>query len=296
MFDLDAYLRRIGHRGPCEPTLATLRALCAAQPAAVPFENIDPLLGRPPTLALDAVQAKLVGRRRGGYCYELNALLGAAMRSIGLRVVPLAARVVWMQPAGAPLRARSHMLLKVELPDDPSSPGAFIADAAFGGHLLGSPLRLPAGTAPEITAGPAGRERIVRCGDVEIDGEGAGAEYAVEAELPTGWQPMYRFMLDAQLPVDYEPLNWYTATHPASLFVGNLLVERLTPWQRAGLLNDRLTLQPHGAPPQTRRIESAEDLGEVLGEVFGIDLPVPAADLFERIPKGFDGPCTAGPR
>ena len=287
MFDLDAYLRRIGHHGPRMPTLATLRALCAAQPAAVPFENIDPLLGRPPSLALDAVQAKLVGRRRGGYCYELNSLLGEALRALGLQVVPLAARVVWMQPSGAPLRARSHMLLKVGLPDDPSS-GAFIADAAFGGHLLGAPLCLPAGTAAETAAGPAGRERIVRC--VGFDGDG----YAVEAELPAGWQPMYRFTLDAQRPVDYEPLNWYTATHPASLFVGNLLAERLTPQRRAQLLNDRLTLQPHGRPPQTRRIASADDLGRVLDEVFGIDLPVPAAELFERIPKGLDGPYVPG--
>ena len=91
MFDLDAYLRRIGHHGPRTPTLATMRALCAAQPAAIAFENIDPLLGRPPQLAPDALQAKLVGQRRGGYCYELNALLREVLLALGLQVTPLAA-------------------------------------------------------------------------------------------------------------------------------------------------------------------------------------------------------------
>ena len=107
---------------------------------------------------------------------------------------------------------------------------------------------------------------------------------------------MYRFTLDAQRPVDYEPLNWYAATHPASLFVGNLLAERLTPQWRARLLNDRLTLQLHGRPAQARRIVDADDLGRVLDEVFGIDLPVPAGELFERIPKGLDRPFMPGAR
>ena len=284
-FDLDAYLHRIGHDGPRVPTFTLLQAICAAQPARIPFENIDPLLGRPPRLARDAVQAKLVGRRRGGYCYELNALLREALRSLGMRVCGLAARVLWMQPPDAPARPRSHMLLKVDLPDE-AAQGPFIVDAGFGGHLLGTPLRLPVDAATATaTAVPAGRERIVRCG---------GDGYAVEVRLPAGWQALYRFTLDAQLPVDYEPLNWYAATHPASLFVGNLLVERLTPQQRAGLFNDRLTLQPHDGPRRTRRIDSAADLGRVLDEVFGIDPPVPAGELFDRLPKGLDGPLMPG--
>ena len=172
MLDLDAYLRRIGYAGPREPTSAVLTAICAAHPAAISFENIDPLLGRPPSLALDDLQAKLVAQRRGGYCYEQNALLRAALAMLGMQVTALAARVVWMQPAGAALRARSHMLLAVELPD--LAAGTFIADAGFGGHLLGAPLRLQPGIS-QLT--PTGCERITRDGD----------EYAVEAELAQGW-------------------------------------------------------------------------------------------------------------
>ena len=277
MFDLDAYLHRIGHTGSRDPTLATLRALCAAQPGQIAFENIDPLLGRPPSLALDAVQAKLVAQRRGGYCYELNLLLREALLALGMQVTGLAARVAWMQARDAPPRWRSHMVLKVDLPDT----GPFLADAGFGGHLLGGPLRLQPG---HVQVVPAGRERIVQAGD----------EFAVEAELSGGWEPLYRFNLDRYLPIDYEPLNWFTATRPDALFANNLLLERLTPQWRANLFNDRLTLQPHGEAPRTRRVESASDFGAVLDEVFDLVPPVSVAQLFERVPKGLDGPFVPG--
>jgi N-hydroxyarylamine O-acetyltransferase len=275
-FDLDAYLHRLRYEGPREPTFETLRSLCELQPACIPFENIDPFLGRPPDLSIDALQAKLVARRRGGYCYELNLLLRAALLSLGMQVTGLAARVVWMRPLDAPLRARSHTVLKVDLPGP--SAGSFIADAGFGGRLLGSPLRFESGLVQET---PAGRDRIV-----ETDGE-----YAVEAEMPGGWSPRYRFRVDPFLPIDYEPLNWYTATRPDSLFTNNLLLERLTPRLRATLLNDRLSEHRSADSVRARRIETATEYGRVLEEIFDLEIPVGADELFARIPKGLDGPC-----
>ena len=169
MIDLDRYLHRIAYAGLRTPTLAVLEGICAAHPAAIAFENIDPLLGWPPSLALDNLQTKLVAQRRGGYCYEQNTLLRAALLMLGMQVTALAARVLWMQPLDAPRRARSHMLLKVELAAD----GVFIADAGFGGHLIGTPLRLQPGIAQPT---PAGRMRIVQDGD----------EYTVESPVGSG--------------------------------------------------------------------------------------------------------------
>ena len=277
MIDLDAYLQRIAYAGPREPTLGVLTAICAAHPAAIAFENIDPLLGRPPSLAPEALHAKLIQQRRGGYCYEQNAVLRLALLQLGFQVTSLAARVVWMSPPEAPPRARSHMLLKVELPDAPQD--SFIADAGFGGRLLGAPLRLQPGVVQYM---PNGVDRITQ----HADG------YAVEADLGAssgGWAPRYRFTLEPHRPVDYEPLNWFTATHPRSLFVNNLVVERLTPALRANLLNDRLTLRPLGAPPRERRIMSSDEFAEVLDQVFDLLPPVPASELFARLPKGLDG-------
>jgi N-hydroxyarylamine O-acetyltransferase len=275
MFDLDAYLARVRYDGPRVPALEALQALCELQPACIPFENIDSFLGRAPDLSIDALQAKLVAQRRGGYCYELNLLLREALLSLGMQVTGLVARVVWMQPPHAPPRARSHTVLKVDLPG--ASAGSFIADAGFGGRLLGSPLGFAPGLVQETRAG---RERIVE----------SHGEYALEAEMPNGWSPRYRFTLDAYQPVDYEPLNWYTATRPGSLFANNLLLERLTPGFRANLLNDFLSEQRHGEPARSRRIETASDFGRVLDEIFDLEPPVAVDALFDRIPKRLDGP------
>lgn len=269
-FDLDAYLHRLNLRIARAPTLDNLAALCAAHPAAIPFENIDPLLGRPPSLRVADLQAKLIAGQRGGYCFEHNALLRLALRAFGFEVRALAARVVWMQPAGAPLRPRTHMLLMVEADE------RYIVDAGFGGHLINLPLRL----APNVEqASPASRLRLVPHGD----------EFTLETRLPDGWSPLYRFSLDAQLPADYEPLNWFTATHPQSIFRHNLLMERLTPTLRANLLNDRLTLRTPGEAPQVQRLADAATFERAMTEVFGLRLPVPAAELFQRIAKGHDG-------
>ena len=107
-FDLDAYLARIGYAGPRTPTLATLRAIHALQPAAIPFESLDPFLRRPVPLDLASLQAKLVGQRRGGYCFELNGLFAAALKALGFSVTPLSGRVRWMAPPDRPESARTH--------------------------------------------------------------------------------------------------------------------------------------------------------------------------------------------
>lgn len=282
MIDLDSYLQRIGYAGPREATLDVLKAICALHPASIVFENIDPLLGTTPVLALSAVQTKLLAQRRGGYCYEQNLLLKEALAALGMQVTGLAARVVWMQPPNAPMRPRSHMLLRVDLPDRDrdsdrdSEPGPFIADAGFGGQLMSTPLKLEPGV-PQHTA-----HGVMR---VSLD----TGVYTVETRLRAGWAPLYRFTLDALQPADYEPLNWFTATHPGSLFRHNLLLERVTPELRAGLFNDRLVLHRPGGPPLLRRIIKQGEFEQALTERFGLQLPQPVvSQLFERIPKGLD--------
>jgi N-hydroxyarylamine O-acetyltransferase len=283
MIDLDAYFQRIAYAGPREPALHVLTAICAAHPAAIPFENIDPFLGRPPSLDPKALQDKLVAKRRGGYCYEQNALLRLALLACGMKVTSHAARVVWMSSQGAPPTARSHMLLSVELPGEP---GAFLADAGFGGHLLRTPLRLEPGLVQHT---PTGVERI------SIDSTGDAETLTLETLLPAGWSPLYRFNREALLPVDYEPLNWYTATRPGAMFAHNLRLERLTEDLRASVLNDRLTLRPVSGESIVRRIDTATDLAEALDRIFDIEPPVPADELFARVPKGLDGVWTPPP-
>lgn len=276
MIDLEAYLRRLGHTGSRQPGAQLLSALCARHPAHIPYENIDPLLGTPPSLDPTAVQGKLVKAGRGGYCFEQNLLLQLALQALGFEVTALAARVVWMRPPDAPLRPRSHMLLKVSVPDAGDAT-TYIADAGFGGNLMDTPLRL---VPDEPQRTPHALLRFTQ------DGDGT---YTAETRLPAGWMPMYRFTLEPHTAADYEPLNWYTATHPTSIFCHNLLMERVTPELRVGLFNDRLVQRRPGLPPATTRLATRREFEAVLQEQFGLALePAQREALWDKVPKGLD--------
>lgn len=266
--DVDAYFQRIGYVGPAAPTLAALAAIHARHVDAIPFEGINPLMGWPVPLDLASLHAKLVGGRRGGYCFEQNALLKAVLEKLGFKVTGLAGRVRWMSQVDAPLGPRSHMLLKVDLPEGP-----YIADVGFGANLLDAPLQLVA----EVEQRTAmGTYRLTPSGE----------DFALAALQPAGWRTMYQFSLHPQLPSDYEASNWFTATHPSVPFTTGLIMERLGSAARYKLVNRRLTTQDAaGRVVEERMIESARDLEEVLGTVFNVELPLSCQALFARLGK-----------
>jgi N-hydroxyarylamine O-acetyltransferase len=136
--DLEAYFARIGYSGSGSPTLETLRHLAVLHPTSIAFENLDPLMKRPVRLDLPSLEQKLVNELRGGYCYEHNTLFEAVLRQLGFLVSSHAARVQWNASDGQ-VRARTHMVLRVDLPEGPH-----IADTGFGLLTLTAPLRLQA--------------------------------------------------------------------------------------------------------------------------------------------------------
>src|ERR1700730_11990379 len=149
--DVAAYFGRVGYRGPAEPTVETVRELVAAHNQSIPFENLDPLLGIPVAdLSAAALADKLVHRRRGGYCYEHNGLMGYVLEQLGFGVQRFAGRVVWMNPGG-PLPAQTHQLLSVTVP---GVDGHLLVDVGFGGQTLTSPIRLEAGPVQETRHEP----------------------------------------------------------------------------------------------------------------------------------------------
>src|SRR4029078_9555671 len=110
--DLKAYAARIEYGSEFTPTLATLRDVHLAHATHIPFENLDILLGLPIRLDLESLTAKLIDGRRGGECFEQNALFAAVLEGIGFRVTRLAARV---RMGATEVRPRSHMLLAVDV-------------------------------------------------------------------------------------------------------------------------------------------------------------------------------------
>ena len=146
--DLGAYLQRIGWSGEVPVTLETLSRLIRAHMSSIAFENLDVLLGRPVRLDLDAIQDKLVRRRRGGYCFEHAILFAAAIERLGFNPVRHSARVVLFFPRTE--TPRTHMFLTVSLPQ-----GRFVVDPGFGGPAAQFAIPLVDGrgsltTAPRI--------------------------------------------------------------------------------------------------------------------------------------------------
>src|SRR5215213_6707253 len=133
--DVQAYLRRINYRGELAPTVATLRELHRAHLLAVPFENLDIHLGRAILLDQDALFDKIVTRRRGGFCYELNGLFALLLRELGFEVTLLSAGVARAGGGFGP--EFDHLTLLVKVPSAEAMalylPSAsWLADVGFG--------------------------------------------------------------------------------------------------------------------------------------------------------------------
>jgi N-hydroxyarylamine O-acetyltransferase len=264
--ELDAYLARIGHDGRLAPDVATLTRLLDAHVRAIPFEAIDPLLGRPVSLDLSAIQDKLVARRRGGYCFEQNLMLKAVLERVGFSVAGLAGRVRWRSPPDAPLGPRTHMLLKVE-----TAEGPYLADVGFGGCLIDAPLRFATDVEQRTTMGTF----------LLVQSEGL---YELRAKQPGGWRSMYVFTLEPQLPADYMLGSWFASTSPLSPFTGNLAVERIVGDRRCKIANRRLVMEARdGEAVVESEIADAASLAQALRTHFGIEPPAPAEEILARI-------------
>lgn len=261
--DLDAYCARIGYAGPREPTLETLRALQERHLAAITFEAIDVLLGRGVDLAPRAVDAKLIGARRGGYCFEQNSLFMRALLRIGFAVEGLAARARWMRPAHLPPAPRTHMALRVTLDGEP-----WLVDAGFGGCVPTAPLRLSSDVAQ-----PTSHERF------RLRPE--GGSLALEAERGGEWLAVYELLPEPQVALDYEVANWFTSAHPNSPFRRNLMVTRVTPDARYALLDNRFTVRKPDGEAEQRQLDAAQ-LEKVLAEIFALPVARDWRPVIER--------------
>lgn len=263
MVDLDAYFARIGYAGPRDASLATLRALHALHPAAIPFEAIDCLLDRGIDISPAAVDAKLIHGQRGGYCFEHNSLFTRVLSELGFAVEGLAARVRWNAPPDAPAQPRTHHVLKVG-----AEGRDWLVDVGFGGCGLTAPLRL---VAEVIQVTDHDNYRLL-----PIPGG-----LSLEARREAGWVPVYDVSLTPCAPRDYEMANWFTSTHPTSHFRHDLLAARTTPEARYGLLLNRLTIRPRGGEP-VRETLDADGLERALRETFGLAVEPSWRAIIER--------------
>jgi N-hydroxyarylamine O-acetyltransferase len=250
--DLAAYFERIGVTLASPPDLAALRALHRAHVCAIPFENLDLQMGLSIDLDIGNLQARLVARRRGGYCFQQNTLFLHVLRSLGFDVMPCEARV--RHGAGEVL-GRTHMLLVCRLDQR-----AWLCDVGFGGTGLFEPAPLDG----EVVTQFGWTYRVASEGPL----------YVLQSLRPTGWGDLYAFEPVERYGVDFEMANWFTSTWPQSRFVLTLTAQRSTPEVRYILRNLAFT-EERVASVETRSIARAE-LMPLLRDTFGLDVPLDA--------------------
>ena len=269
--DLGAYLARIGWRGPAAarlaPDLNTLHALVDAHMRAVPFENLDVLLGRPIRLDLPSLQAKLVQARRGGYCFEHSTWMAAVLEALGYAPQRKLARVTLMGPRAT--AARTHMFLLV-----PLDGAQWVVDVGFGALAPQVPLRLQ----------PAGEADAATSHWLKQDGPYWTLCARHRGEVVEAWTAL----LEDEGPADFEMGNHFVATHPGSPFVNRLMLRALTPEGRVSVMNRDVT-EVRGDEVFPRQLASRADLQALLAQHFGIDEPAVAG---LRVPSE---PQWAGP-
>lgn len=248
--DIKAYLERINYDGPLGPGAATLRRLHCAHMLSVPFENLDIHLGRSIILDEGKLLSKVVERRRGGFCYELNGAFAALLRALGFDVQMLSAGVA--REAGGFGPPFDHMALLVRLEE------RWLADVGFGDSFR-EPLLLDR---PGAQAQKEGAYMIER------DGE----HFILKQRDDSGsWEPQYRFTLQPFQCEDFAEMCRYHQTSPDSPFTQRRTCSLATPDGRITLTEMRLITTARGER-QEQALATQDEYAAALREHFGVEL------------------------
>jgi len=208
MDKIKAYLNRIGYRGTPRPDFNTLHHLQRLHLQTIPYENLDIVRGIPISLEIDAIYDKIVTRRRGGYCFELNALFAWLLRSLGFSVTDYFARFLKDEPE---IPMRRHRVLKASCAD-----GNFLCDVGVG-------LAVPREPMP-LTTGKVSRQ--------------SNEKYILEKDDFLGnvlcewhndtWRRLYAFTEEPQIEKDFIAVSYYCENHPDSVFKAQDMVHIFT--------------------------------------------------------------------
>jgi N-hydroxyarylamine O-acetyltransferase len=244
------YLRRISVSPPVHADAAGFRMLHRAHQLSVPFENLSIHLGEPISLDEDDLVSKIVDRRRGGFCYELNGAFGLLLETLGAQVTRVSARVYFDgQRLGPPF---DHMALVVRLPD---GTGPWLADVGFGRHSV---YPLPFGSRSEQDD-PAGRFLLADAADGDVD------------VLKDG-EPQYRVELRGRSLADFVPTCWWQQTSPMSHFTQGTICSRLTEDGGRVSISGRTLIRSSNGSRAEQQLASDDELLSAYRDHFGVTL------------------------
>ena len=249
---LGPYFERIGFRGRARADIDTLGELLRCHVLSVAFENLDVQLGRPLTIAVDEAYAKIVERRRGGWCYEQNGLFGWALSEIGFKVTRLAAAV--MRHERGEVATANHLTLRVNVPGSTTD---YLADVGFGGSML-MPIKLEEGEH---------RQAPFRLGLKRLDDghwrfweDGGDGVFSFD------------FMADAGDEAALAQRCDFLQSDPSSGFVQNLVAQlRLADSHKT--LRGRVFTTLTNDESTTDLLDSGMDVVDTLKDHFGLEVP-----------------------
>jgi arylamine N-acetyltransferase len=249
---IQAYLERIGFEGSLDGSAKTLADLQECHLHTVPYENLD-ILNRI-ALSLDPqdLYQKIVVRRRGGYCFELNALFGWLLRELGYPVTDLVARF-WRDEPNTPPK-RHHHVLKVE-----ADGTTYLCDVGVGGIVPRRPLVLIEG--PE-------QHQSEECYHLERD---PYYGWVLCEQKNREWIRIYSFTEEPQLPKDFIFATFWCENAPDSIFTKNPMVALCTPEGRNTMAGPEFRIFT-SAGVRTFTPQTQEEYKAALQEYFGIHL------------------------
>jgi len=265
--NLNSYFERIGFAGSIAPTAATLEALHALHPSAIPFENLDPVMGRPVLLDQASLEHKMLHKGRGGYCFEQNTLLMNVLRDLDFTVRPYAARMLWNQPEGG-ARIISHMVLLVDIGGT-----SFLCDVGSSTFPLTAPLKLRDGVEQAV-----GQDtyRLTRTDE----------RWRLDVKLGEDWRGLYQFDLVEQTAEDIAAIN--TVVEAEYFGRALLYAARVDGDARISLSGNRLSIYRPDQERERRWAKDASELKTMLSEVFRITLPAALDELDPALQRVID--------
>jgi N-hydroxyarylamine O-acetyltransferase len=250
-FSLTKYLERIDFTGTPKADIETVATMMRRQLFTVPFENLDVQAGKIVSLVPEEIVEKIVDRKRGGYCYEVNGLFAMALQALGVPYQFAAAR-----PMFYPVRRpRTHVVVVATLGGE-----RWLCDLGFGSYGIRAPMSL---SALDV--------EVAQDDDTFKLTLGADGFYLLQAKVDGQWTNQYAFDLSPQEWVDFDPANYLNSTHPDAIFVRMTVAVLMTETGRKILGGDSFKIVSHGRTE--KRTVATSELPDVLAREFGLTMP-----------------------